>query len=479
MVEKTPNHGLNKFERGDTNWSHEGDMETAERRLPVRDIEANLGDYTPHEGAIFIATDSGAVYDGDGEVWNPATRGPNQLRTGEEPAANVKYYGAAGDGVADDTSAIQTAVDSCPPGGTVYLPGGTYNIAGRIVITTADVTIRGPATIELTADLDWMSVLRADAPAVTVEDLTIEVNRNAAKCIRFNPSPDGLVENCTVRNIENEGRVSGIRVEDSPHAVIRDCTVENIHSTSADPSRGIKAEGNANDGLRVENCIVRNVSPAADGDGIRVSSMRTAVVDNFVENCDKRAIKMDAGSHKSSVRGNKCVWDGPGPANAGIDIQSTECEVAGNHVEADAYPSGRALEESNDGRNAFVGNTVISRNGGGTDDAIQIRGSGSSCVGNTIEMNGGHGGIRIRGTAENVTIGDNVIQGTSTYGIEISDVGGRNGPTNVTVSGNVVDGGDFGVFVEDGTRILIDGNVFDTGSDLHDPNSVATTGTNV
>ncbi|WP_123533107.1 polysaccharide deacetylase family protein [Halosimplex salinum] len=74
MVEHTPNHELNRYEPGDTDWTHSPDMRTIEERLVVRDAEANLQTYTPHEAATFIATDTGAVYDGDGDSWNAATR---------------------------------------------------------------------------------------------------------------------------------------------------------------------------------------------------------------------------------------------------------------------------------------------------------------------------------------------------------------------------------------------------------------------
>jgi hypothetical protein len=42
---------------------------------------------------------------------------------------NVRTYGAVGDGVADDTTAIQATIDALPQsGGTVYVPAGTYRI---------------------------------------------------------------------------------------------------------------------------------------------------------------------------------------------------------------------------------------------------------------------------------------------------------------------------------------------------------------
>ena len=53
------------------------------------------------------------------------------------PVANVQGYGARGDGIADDTPAIQAAIDAviADGGGVVYLPAGTYKIAPQVSIS--------------------------------------------------------------------------------------------------------------------------------------------------------------------------------------------------------------------------------------------------------------------------------------------------------------------------------------------------------
>jgi hypothetical protein len=52
-------------------------------------------------------------------------------------------YGAVGDGVTDDTAAIQSAINASPAGQVVYLPTGTYRINGRLTCNKSHSTLRG------------------------------------------------------------------------------------------------------------------------------------------------------------------------------------------------------------------------------------------------------------------------------------------------------------------------------------------------
>jgi hypothetical protein len=55
---------------------------------------------------------------------------------------NVLDFGAVGDGVTDNTTAIQAAIDACPNGGCVYIPNGTFKITDALIINKA-MTIQG------------------------------------------------------------------------------------------------------------------------------------------------------------------------------------------------------------------------------------------------------------------------------------------------------------------------------------------------
>jgi hypothetical protein len=61
---------------------------------------------------------------------------------------SVKDFGAAGDGLTDDTVAMATALAATPSGGTLWFPAGTY--LGYLIVRKNNVTIKGAGSASTT-----------------------------------------------------------------------------------------------------------------------------------------------------------------------------------------------------------------------------------------------------------------------------------------------------------------------------------------
>jgi hypothetical protein len=67
---------------------------------------------------------------------------PRNIEDRFADVVNVKDFGAVGDGVTDDTAAIQSAINS-GYGKAVYIPAGTYLVTSTINISGSNITIYG------------------------------------------------------------------------------------------------------------------------------------------------------------------------------------------------------------------------------------------------------------------------------------------------------------------------------------------------
>lgn len=104
---------------------------------------------------------------------------PAHNTNNNQEIANVKDYGARGDGQGDDTAAIQKAMDYST--GSVYFPSGTYNLCGVNVPSNRNIYGAGPSSIlksncGLVSGLDLLHVAGTTG---TATDLAADVTLGA------------------------------------------------------------------------------------------------------------------------------------------------------------------------------------------------------------------------------------------------------------------------------------------------------------
>jgi len=132
---------------------------------------------------------------------------------GAPPPLNVANYGAKGDGVTDDTSAIQAAIDARPAVGTVFLPAGTYLTTSGLRLKSG-VAIRGAGRDDTTLTMPPRSsvefMLHGEGLSdVAISDLTL-------RAAGYSSNVGGIkmtgAHNCSASSLRLEGLFCGIKL---------------------------------------------------------------------------------------------------------------------------------------------------------------------------------------------------------------------------------------------------------------------------
>lgn len=124
---------------------------------------------------------------------------------------DVKDFGAVGDGVNDDTSAIKAAIASIPNGGCIWVPNGTYLVTDTITLSNTTIILDGYSIIKAGANIN---VIRLK-PNSSISGGTIDCTFTGftSSAIYLDGSDQfGMTESpikCCIENIKLVGHYSG------------------------------------------------------------------------------------------------------------------------------------------------------------------------------------------------------------------------------------------------------------------------------
>ncbi len=332
---------------------------------------------------------------------------------------NVKNYGAKGDGITDDTDAIQAVIDAVAgTGGTVVIPDGTYminairNAPGRGLMLRSDMTLRLGAGAVLKAipnDSDSYSILFiTQANRVNILGGTLEGDRNkhvgtsgeSGMGIYVASSQNIVIEGVTTKECWGDGfyiggsagcqnvtfcnvtgdhnRRSGLSAVSVSGLMIRNSTFRNNRGTL--PEAGINLEPNLNE--TVANTQILGCTLASNGgNGIQVGVAASNKGLAWI-----KSTTMD-GNTITSNRTNGLSTDGGG----GIEISNTSGHKVTNNIFRTNNHCGLLLRD--EASNTIVtGNTLTGTTGTPGDGIFVDRTiTGFQITGNTAQNNAGHG----------------------------------------------------------------------------------------
>jgi hypothetical protein len=148
---------------------------------------------------------------------------------------SVKDFGATGDGVSDDTNAIQTAIDAVPVGSALYFPTGTY-----LITSTLNVAIKagnvsglilygdGLGTV-VQADTDMDAIFYVTGAQTNFRDIQFATgSNNVSKGLHLNignyADYSGNVTNCLFYDFDYGIYANGLLVETCSKRYLKDAS---------------------------------------------------------------------------------------------------------------------------------------------------------------------------------------------------------------------------------------------------------------
>jgi hypothetical protein len=233
---------------------------------------------TTRRGFLGKAAGAFAVSAVLGRETEVARAAPTQALLASEPGIyNVRDYGAHGNGSADDTAAIQSAIAAAQQSayaGVVYLPVGQYVVTAPLVITRSDILILGSGPLATMGGAGFN-----DGNCTTIKPAAKWVQGGASQpaCILFDAVTAGTglnrcgVERLTINgsNLPSGTQMHGIATYGYVGAFsVTGCIVGSIANKSSSgitntPSYWPTAQGNS---------IIRNLVQNVGGDGFDLAS---------------------------------------------------------------------------------------------------------------------------------------------------------------------------------------------------------------
>lgn len=218
---------------------------------------------TTVEGALQEAATG--LYYKQGSTGSVATTVQTKLRE----TVSVKDFGAVGNGVTDDTAAIQAAIDA---GKNLFFPAGTYIVSSTITATSYNnATVSGNATIKAKDASDFSYLIDFTGTTnVSIVGMTFDANKSARgsavnilSTIKVNTTTNCLLLDCIFQNSLGTAS-SSVAVSASGGCVglkVIGCSFLDCGTSAVSkPSDGIFIRG---DYCIVEGCYAKNVTDTA------------------------------------------------------------------------------------------------------------------------------------------------------------------------------------------------------------------------
>lgn len=344
---------------------------------------------------------------------------------------NAKNFNVVGDGIVDDSAALQNAIDAAIAAGRdLYIPPGQYNCGSSELAITGPLNIFGssPSNTKLIRSVNVAEPIieATSATGIIVKNLAFDYSAlvtvvdGYCSAIYIQDCTNVLVDNCQVTRLF----YVGITIDSCENATVNNCLVQGVVNRAIYPYQNCKniifsnnyIDGATFGGVTPFTEYGININPASVPPVFN-SLIGIIVIGNIVERCTTHGISVAERTFNCVISGNvvRNIVDFYGilvqTANGSINLNTT---VTGNNI-SNCGQHGIFIIES-----TFItvtGNIVRNNTLSGIHLSLcQL----STISGNIVPTNGGDGILVTNSSARNLIIGNHFTNNTG-FGINIFD----------------------------------------------------------
>ena len=371
---------------------------------------------------------------------------------------SVKWFGAIGDRIADDTQPISNAIAT---GKSVFFPKGNY-LSGTQELSNPGQTLfgEGAASI-LTPTSKGINLLFPKATYISISDLRLNgIETDATNSVfAICTSSATPATYLTVRNVlfsgfdTTFGFSNAIKFDDNcSYGLVENCTIERLWGNTSGHGYGVLA-GNVTGCKVLSNKFIATSGRGRHGIYFSAGCSNSVADDNFISGFDYEGISQySSGAQPTCARNiyNNNVLLGcaastnPYSGSIGIYQHSYGCVIS-NNVITDSGKKSIAVDAGGvtDCLNTVITGNTISYSGS---TGIDLTGTKNTVISsNTIQDSstssaGSFANIMLRAyggyNCENTLIEGNIVPASSTARSALSLDPGSGGPTLLKLSGN-------------------------------------------
>jgi len=248
----------------------------------------------------------------------------NWLNQKSQEVVSVLDYGATGDGVTNDTAAIQAALNS--GAGLIYFPPGTYKILSPLLPKTQQYLLGAQRTkCAIVAGTGFAGTAMISYPSgtysgITIQSLTINANNIAARGLEMIGSSQGYVDQIKLRDLS------------VALATSRPIHFENVTYWAWD---SVLTSGGA-DGTYIYNCYSGETRDCVSYHGTRAALI---IVNGASITLNAHKLFNNAGTNSAclleidgshDVVANRCEFEPQGAANVTSEVWIHDSSGSGN-----------------------------------------------------------------------------------------------------------------------------------------------------